>query len=53
VLALKGNQGGLHEDVQYCFDAAHARQFEGIAHRYHETLDADQGRLEIRRYRWV
>ena len=50
VLALKGNQGGLHEDVRQCFAFAYARQFDGIAHRYHETVDADHGRLEVRRY---
>ena len=50
VLALKGNQGGLYDDVQQFFDYAHARQFASLAHRYHETLDADHGRVEIRRY---
>ena len=46
VLALKGNQGTLHEDVALFWDTH--RDGEGI--EYHETLDADHGRIEIRRY---
>src|SRR5512147_468842 len=50
VLALKGNQGGLYEEVRTFFDAAQARQFNGIPHRYHQTVDGDHGRVEVRRY---
>ncbi|MFO1433227.1 MAG: ISAs1 family transposase [Candidatus Competibacteraceae bacterium] len=50
VLALKGNQGGLYEDVCTFFDAAQARQCNGIPHRYHQTVDGDHGRVEVRRY---
>ena len=50
VLALKGNHGNLCDDVCQFFDYAQARQFKGIANRYHETLEADHGRIEIRRY---
>ncbi len=32
VLALKGNQGGLFEDVQWLFQQAQASGFEGVAH---------------------
>jgi predicted transposase YbfD/YdcC len=50
VLALKGNQGGLYDDVYQFFEYARARQFKGIPHRYHETVDGDHGRVEVRRY---
>lgn len=52
VLALKGNQGSLHDDVEQLF--AHARQqhFRGIEYDYYETQDKGHGRIETRRY-WV
>ena len=50
VLALKGNQRGLYDDVRQFFDYAQARQFNDISHRYHETVDGDHGRVEVRRY---
>jgi len=50
VLALKGNQPGLYEAVRQFFDDAQARHFNGIPHRYHETVDGDHGRVEVRRY---
>jgi predicted transposase YbfD/YdcC len=50
VLALKGNHGQLHKEVVQFFEYAQAKGFRGIAHSYHETLDADHGRIERRRY---
>ncbi|MFO1430469.1 MAG: ISAs1 family transposase [Candidatus Competibacteraceae bacterium] len=50
VLALKGNQGGLYEAVRTFFDAAQTRQCNGIPHGYHQTVDGDHGRVEVRRY---
>ena len=52
VLALKGNQSGLHDDVELFLSGALAKGFEGIAHRAHETLDKGHGRVEVRRY-WI
>lgn len=52
VLALKGNQGNLHEDVEQLFKHAHQQQFSGIEHDYYETQAKGHGRIEIRRY-WV
>lgn len=49
VLALKGNQGGLYEDVQQLFDWAQQQAFEHIDHDFYETLDANHGRIEKRR----
>lgn len=50
VLALKGNQGTLHQDVNDYFAYALATDFKGIPHHYHDTVDGDHGRIETRRY---
>jgi predicted transposase YbfD/YdcC len=49
VLALKGNQGNLFEDVQQIFEQAHQSQFQGLDYDFHETLEAGHGRIEKRR----
>ncbi len=49
VLALKGNQGTLHEEVEHYFGWARAAKFKDVAHSYHQTLDGDHGRIETRR----
>ena len=49
VLALKGNQGGLFEDVQWLFEQAQATQFQAVAHDFAQTLDKGHGRIEVRR----
>lgn len=50
VLALKGNQGSLHSDVQEIFEDARRHNFQDIAHDYKQTIDGDHGRVEIREY---
>jgi predicted transposase YbfD/YdcC len=50
VLALKGNQGTLHQDVKDYFDYVSEKNFEGVEYQYFETLDAGHGRIETRRY---
>ncbi|PSB14700.1 ISAs1 family transposase [Phormidesmis priestleyi ULC007] len=49
ILALKGNQGGLFEDVQWLFEQAQATQFQEVAHDFAQTIDKGHGRTEIRR----
>ena len=49
VLALKGNQGNLVEDVQQIFEPAQAQDFQGIEHDFHQTIDGEHGRIEKRR----
>lgn len=49
-LALKGNQGNLHEDVLQLFEQARGIEFQGIEHSFYQTLDSAHGRIEIRRY---
>ena len=52
VLALKGNQGNLHQDVQQLLDHAHSQNFRGIEHDFYETQEQGHGREELRRY-WM
>ncbi len=49
VLALKGNQGTLHEDVANYFGWAEKIGFKEIAYTFAETLEKDHGRIEERR----
>ncbi len=49
VLALKGNQGTLHEDIVNYFGWAEKSGFKEIAYTFHETLEKDHGRIEERR----
>ena len=49
VLALKGNQGTLHEDVAHYFEWAERKGFKEIAYTFSETLEKDHGRIEERR----
>jgi len=50
VLALKGNQGTLHDQVQDLFAYAQEINFQQVAHDFTQTTNKDHGRLEIRRY---
>jgi predicted transposase YbfD/YdcC len=52
VLALKGNQTVLHQEVKEFLDDALSRHFAQLPHQYHQTVEKDHGRLETRRY-WV
>jgi predicted transposase YbfD/YdcC len=52
VLGLKGNQRALQEGVEDFFNGASAGTFAGVAHDFHEEIDKDHGRLEVRRY-WI
>ena len=50
VLALKGNQGHLNDDVRSFFEACVAKDFGGVEHSFYETHDTGHGRKEHRRY---
>jgi predicted transposase YbfD/YdcC len=52
VLALKGNQGTMHEEVQEFMEAAEAAGFPEITHDFLEVIERSHGRNETRRY-WV
>ncbi len=49
VLALKGNQGLLHEDVANYFGWAEPRGCKDLPYTFAETLEKDHGRIEHRR----
>jgi predicted transposase YbfD/YdcC len=50
VLALKGNQGTLREDVELFATEQKANGFKDTKVSRHETVDGDHGRIETRTY---
>jgi predicted transposase YbfD/YdcC len=52
VLALKGNQGILHEEVELFFSGARRSKFWNIPYQEHHTVNGGHGRIEERRY-WL
>ncbi len=50
VLALKGNQTKLAEEVETFFDVADHMDYKNISVDYYETKDANHGRIEYRRH---
>lgn len=47
-LALKGNQGNLHEDVELLFNDLEKSQYKNFSFDYEKTVDKNHGRIEIR-----
>ena len=52
VLAVKGNQGHLHEDVRDLFQGAEEFGFEGVPYDFTWSVNKDHGRIETREC-WV
>ncbi len=50
VLALKGNHPNLYQDVVQLFQFALQQNWKGIEHQFHQTVDKNHGRVEIRRH---
>jgi len=50
ILALKGNQGTLREDVEVFAAEQKALNYKDTNISTHETIDADHGRIETRNY---
>jgi predicted transposase YbfD/YdcC len=50
ILALKGNQGTLREDVEVFAAEQKANDFKDTKISQHQTVDADHGRIETRNY---
>ena len=50
ILALKGNQGTLREDVELFAEEQKTRGFADTRISAHQTVDADHGRIETRKY---
>ena len=53
IIALKGNQGTLLEDVEILVDEQKANGFKDTTISRHETVDADHGRVETRNYTMI
>lgn len=49
ILALKGNQSTLHDDVRLWFEDAVKRDFRQVSHDYAEATTKGHGRIEVRR----
>ena len=49
-LALKGNQGNIHEDVSQLFEYCRVQKWQNIDHNFFQTVDKGHGRIEIRRH---
>ena len=52
LLAVKENQGRLHQDIRDLFEGAEEWGFDGVPHDYATTLNKGHGRIE-RRECWV
>ena len=52
LLAVKGNQETLLEDVEQEFKHAQADEFTHMEHQYFETIEKNHGRIEKRQY-WL
>jgi predicted transposase YbfD/YdcC len=48
VLAWKGNQGTMHEELKLFLDDGIAHGCKGVAHDVHQDLTGDHGRIETR-----
>ena len=49
ILALKGNQSTLHEDIKLFVSEQKAKNFENTTISMDETVDGDHGRIETRK----
>jgi predicted transposase YbfD/YdcC len=52
VLALKGNQGVMYDEVGLFFAGARRSKFWHLPYQEHHTVDGEHGRIEERRY-WL
>jgi predicted transposase YbfD/YdcC len=50
IVALKGNQGILREDVEVFVDEQKALNYKDTTISTHQTIDGDHGRIETRNY---
>jgi predicted transposase YbfD/YdcC len=51
VFSLKGNQSSLHHGVKLFFEDQKEHGFKESLFDYHETIDGEHGKIEIRKYR--
>lgn len=48
MLAVKGNQGNLYDDITFLFHRAHSNEFRGIESDHDRSVSKGHGRIEIR-----
>lgn len=48
ILALKGNQGSLRDDIELFANEQKANDFKDTTSTHHQTADGDHGRIETR-----
>lgn len=48
LLAVKENQGNLHDDIAFFFDLARQNGFVKVTHTHHQTVNGGHGRIEKR-----
>lgn len=53
LLAVKANQGELHENIKDLFACCDREGWDGVAHSHHEQVSKDHGRLERRQCRVI
>lgn len=49
LLALKGNQGNLFEEVKSFFSTAKENKFKNVQHDFYQEIDSGHGRIETRK----
>jgi predicted transposase YbfD/YdcC len=47
ILALKGNQGSVFEDMPWLFEQAQVVQFQDVVQDVDQTINEGHGRIEI------
>jgi predicted transposase YbfD/YdcC len=50
VFSLKGNQSNLHDGVKLFFENQKEHDLKKVPFDYHETVDSEHGKIEIRKY---
>ena len=53
LLAVKANQGELHENIRDLFACREREGWDGVTYGHHEQVGKDHGRLERRQYRVI
>ena len=53
LLAVKGNQGRLYDDLRDLFEGAEELGYDGVPHEYATTLNKGHGRIESRECRTI
>jgi predicted transposase YbfD/YdcC len=52
IIAVKGNQKALHDDIKYFFDESEKENFKLVDSHYYEDIDKGHRRIETRHY-WL